>query len=215
MQLMKVLLLFLLISVVQVKGQELNSTKVAVQQINQLRNGILLVQLDSKQAEIFILKKQGKKEIAVTLEKEQYLKNKEICYAFNSYFDFCPVFYFYKAYANELRDQNFDKVVLLDETLEPAYKVDLSDENYWIAEWGFNTPNIAKCDLQPIDYKGFSGLFILDDNFVQLNPPFPFVVKERKFLWFKKDAFTMVEQWNDVLHTFLAVSQLSDSELEE
>lgn len=206
----KVLVLFLLISVVEVNGQEFNSTEIAVQQINQLRNGLLLVQLDSKQTEIFILKKQGRKAMAEALKKEQYLKNKEICYAFNSYFDFCPVFYFYKAYATELRNQNFDKVVVLDETLEPAYKVDLSDENYWISELGFNAPNVAKCDLQPIDYKGFSGLFILDNNFVQLNPPFPFAVKERKFLLFKKDAFTMVEQWNDVLHTFLAVSQLND-----
>jgi len=214
MQSIKVLLLFL-IGIIQANGQELNSTKIAIQQINQLRNGILLVQLDSKQTEIFILKKQGKKAMAEALEKEQYLNNKEICYAFNSYFDFCPVFYFYKAYATELRDKNFEKIVLLDETLEPAYKVDLSDENYWIAEWGFNTPNVAKCDLQPADYKGFSGLFILDDQFVQLNLPFPGAVKKRKFLWFKKDAFTMVEQWNDVLHTFLAVAQLDDSKLEE
>jgi len=209
MKWVKMLPLFFAIAI-QTNAQQLNVNELATQQINTLRNGILLVQLDSKQNEIYVLKQRGKKALADALEKEQYLKNKEICYAFNSYFDFCPVFYFFKAYAKELRTRNFEKVVLLNEALEPAYKVDLSDEPYFIAEWGYDMPGVAKCDIRPVDYKGFQGLFILSPNFVQLAPPFPFAINMRKFLWFKKDAFTIVEEWNDALHTFLAVQQLSN-----
>ncbi len=209
MHLLKIWLLFF-VTIFQVNAQSSDATELAVHQINQLRSGILLVQLDSKQQEIYLLKNRGKKALAETLEKEQYLKNKEICYAFNSYFDFCPVYYFYKAYAKELRDGNFSKVVLLDETLEPAYKVDLAEQPYYITEWGYHNPKVAKCDVRPIDHKGFRGLFILGSDFVELESPFPFFVKERKFLWLKKDAFTMVEEWNDALHTFLAVWQLND-----
>lgn len=201
--------LLLFITIIQTNAQQLDASATAVEQIHALRTGILLVQLDSKQNEIYVLKKSGKKVLAESLEKDQYLKNKEICYAFNSYFDFCPVFYFYKAYAKELRNGNFDKVVLLNENLEPAYKVDLKDELYLIAEWGHHIPELAKCDVKPTDHKGFRGLFMLNPNFVQLSSPFPFAVKERKFLWFKKDAFTMVEQWNDALHTFLAIEQVT------
>jgi len=200
--------LLIFVTFIKLDAQQLKANELAIQQINTLRESILLVQLDSRQNEIYLLKKSGKKTYAAALEKEQYLKNKEICYAFNSYFDFCPVFYFYKAYAKELRDQNFDKVVLLNENLEPAYKVDLTDERYFIAEWGHHAPDVAKCDIRSIDHKGFQGLFMLAPDFVQLQSPFPFAVKARKFLWFKKDAFTMIEQWNDVLHTYLAIEQL-------
>jgi len=205
-----VLGLIILVTTATAIAQDLNSNNLAGENIHALRNGILLVQLDSKQNEIYILKKAGKKRLADELEKKQYLKNKAICYAFNSYFDFCPVYYFYKAYADELYHQNFDKVVLLDEQLEPAYKVDLSDTKYYIAELGYHSPDVPKHNLQPMSYKGYSGLFILNDKFTQLTEPFPFAVKERKFLWIKKDAFTMVEQLNDALHTFLATLQLSE-----
>jgi len=163
--------LVLFTTIIQTSAQQLDVNAMAVQQINALRNGILLVQLDSKQNEIYVLKKNGKKALAETLEKDQYLKNKEVCYAFNSYFNFCPVFYFYKAYAKELRNENFDKVVILNENLEPAYKVDLRDEHYFIAEWGHHIPELAKCDVRPIDYKGFQGLFMLNPNFIQLRSP--------------------------------------------
>ena len=68
-------------------------------QINQLKNGALLLSLKTNKSKIAALKKIGKNNQAQDLEKKQSQLNKSIIAAFKTKFNFCPTYFFFSDYA--------------------------------------------------------------------------------------------------------------------
>jgi len=87
----------------------------ANEHIEKLRDGVLLVQLDSKYGEIYLLQKYLKQQMANDLKKEQSIRNKEIYLAFREEFDFSRIYFYYKSHNENLLNDNFDKVVFYNE----------------------------------------------------------------------------------------------------
>ena len=66
----------------------------AKKQINQLKDGALLVRLKTKKNTISALRKIGKSKLADEIEKKQSEYNLNIITAFKTNFDFCPTYFF-------------------------------------------------------------------------------------------------------------------------
>lgn len=164
--------------------------ELANQAIEQLREGVLLVQLDSKYGEIFVLQKYLKKQMANELKKAQKLRNKEICLAFKEEYDFSEVYFYYKSYNQFILNGNFDKIVFYNDKLEIDYDVDITAQPFYVATFEDN---------------GKLGLHIFDDKIEPLAKPFPNYEKEQRFIFFKRDAFEVVNSLNEKLHNFLAL----------
>jgi len=167
---------------------------IANEHIKQLRDGVLLVQLDSKYGEVYLLQKYLKQQMADDLKKEQNLRNKEIHLAFREEFDFSEVHFYYKFYTKDLLNGNFEKVIFYNDKLEIDYDFDVSAQPFYIAAFE--------------DY-GKLGLHIYDDKLQPLIKPFPNYEKERSFIFFKCDAFEVVNRWNEKLHNYLALFEFS------
>lgn len=164
-------------------------TTIANKHIEKLREGVLLVQLDSKYGEIFTLKKYLKQQMADDLKQQQQLRNKEICLAFREEFDFCEVYFYYKSFNKFLLDGNVSKVVFYNDKLEIDYDFDVTAEQFYIAAFeDFSKP----------------GLQVYNKELEPLTKPFPNYEKEHKFIFKKRDAFEVVNRWNEKLHNFLA-----------
>jgi len=169
---------------------KLEKIELANQAIEQLRDGVLLVELDSRYGEIFVLQKYLKQQMASDLKKEQYLRNKEICLAFKEEYDFSEVYFYYKAYKKFLLNDDFNKVVFYNDKLEIDYDFDITTQPFYVATFE--------------DY-GKLGLHIYDKQLQTIAKPFPNYEKEQRLIFFKRDAFEVVSSWNEKLHNFLAL----------
>jgi len=160
--------------------------------IEQLRDGVLLVQLDSKYGEIYVLQKYLKQQEANALKKEQGLRNKEVCLAFKEEFDFSEVYFYYKFHNEQLLSGDYEEVVFYNDKLEIDYDFDLTAQPFYIAAF------------EDIDR---TGLHIYDNKLQPLKKPFPLKEKEYRFIFIKQDAFEIVNSWNEKLHNYLAKYQ--------
>jgi len=162
---------------------------IANKHIEQLRNGVLLVALDSKYGEIYILQKYLKQQMADELKKEQSIRNKEIYLAFREEFEFSEVYFYYKSYNRYLLDGQYDKVVFYNNKLEIDYDFEPTAQAFYIAAFEDDSK---------------MGLHTYDNKMQALIKPFPNYESERKLIFFKKDAFEVVSSWNERLHNYLA-----------
>ncbi len=130
--------------------------------ITTLKNGALFVRLKTSQLKIDGLKKMGKEKEAEEIRVNQENTNKAIVAAFKGYFDFCPVYFFYSNYSNEVKEGNY-KGLIMDVNMETNSSFD--SKNYLIGE--FDESSNTQIDA----------FIIKDKNYVQLKKPFPFYVK--------------------------------------
>src|SRR3954470_23255626 len=66
-------------------------------QINQLKNGALLIRLHENKLLIDALKKRGQNDLATLKEQEAFALNKNIVRAITKYYDFSKVYFFYSS----------------------------------------------------------------------------------------------------------------------
>lgn len=171
-----------------------NRKEQSIEQINELRNGVLLVRLKTKENTISALKERGLDNKAKQIENELYETNKAIMDAFKSNFDFCKFYFFSSKYSVFLKNKQFDSVfyynseLVIDKNIRPLIT------KFYVAEYApieSDTSSYYK-STKPIRgengiekkdnyYKqgtyGFEALIIRSDGFVQLAKPFPYYVR--------------------------------------
>lgn len=82
-----------------------------------LKNGALLVRMQTKENSIKALRDGGNLEQANQVETKQQAFNKEVIAAFRSEFKFCPVYFFPSHYSENILGGNVSAVVFLNDSM--------------------------------------------------------------------------------------------------
>lgn len=166
-------------------------------QINELKDGALLVRLKTKKNSIAALQKIGKNEAAEKLELKQAAYNLNIVTSFKKYFTFCPTYFFYSDYSTNIKEREFDKVLFLNEKLQADSSIKFVYKTFLTADFGtieqdtvkyfanysmeqdknLGTQKVKTYNGGP-DF-GFDALIIRNDKFIQLRDPFPYFERTR------------------------------------
>ena len=162
-------------------------------QILQMKESVLLVRLKTAENKINALKKVGMDEKAEMVRSVQEFENKSIISAFNKYFNFCPVQFFFSNHSVDVKNRRFDGI-FLDDSLQVDASIKLDTNiRFMVADFSSIEQDTAKY-LSHYSYEtvgedvpkkvssyytsstefDFDALRILDHNFVQLNKPFPY-----------------------------------------
>lgn len=192
----------------------------AEEQITELKKGALLVELKTKALTINALRQKGKSAQADEIERNQQEFNRTIISAFKANYTFSPVYFFYSTYANDVKAKQFQKVVFLNDRLEPDTTVKVIGSTFLIAEFGTVQQDTAKYlsreSFEPSEnfslkkteqyhggpYFGYEALIIRNDQFVQLRDPFPYFVRTRDTYPKRKKVYKVVKVMNRKLDRF-------------
>jgi hypothetical protein len=190
------------------------------EQINQLKNGALLVRLKTNNNSIAALRKIGKIKQADEMQKKQAAYNLKIIRAFRKNFDFCSVYFFFSNYSTNISERLFNKVIFLNDSLVPDTSIKFTYKTFLTAEFGIIEEDTAKYysyasfesdssegrHLVSHYYggteMGFGALLIKSDKFIQLRRPFPYYVRTFDSLPVERSTDEVVKMMNKDLHTF-------------
>jgi hypothetical protein len=151
------------------------------QQIKELKSAVLLVRLKTNENSIQALQDKGQIETAERLRVSQAIENKKIIQAFKEQFHFCEVKFFFSNHSNQVRQKQYEQIFLNDSLeVDPSITMDKAAQ-FYIAEFGYieqvykgdssSTPNVVPSHIR------FFSLRMMDENFVQLEKPFPYYVR--------------------------------------
>ena len=189
-------------------------------QINQLKNGALLVRLKTNALALEALRKSGKEQQANALERNQAEINRNILEAFQGKFKFCSVYFFFSNYSEAVKNKTFDRVVFLNDNLQPDSTIKFTKGTFLVADFGVieqDTARYAENTLiipddnfsvkQSKTYYGgpsfgYEGLIIRSDALVQLRHPFPYFVRTYDSKLKKKVVNHAVRKMNKKLNHF-------------
>jgi len=189
-------------------------------QINELKNGALLISLKTKKLTITALRKTGRNTQADKLEKKQAQLNASIMAAFKSKFNFCPTYFCFSDYIIHAKERELDKVVFLNDSLKPDTNIKFVYRTFLVAEFGKVQQDTAKylshTTLEPDNNfsvsqvnhyyggpnPGFDALIISSDQLIQLRRPFPYYVRTRDAMPKKRVIDKAVSKMNKKLHKF-------------
>lgn len=165
----------------------------ASEHIEQLKNGVLLVRLRTQEAKVEALKEVQKVTLAEEIQKKQEAQNERIITAFDQYFDFCPVFFFYAKDSKLIKDRSFEGIIF-DAKKENISNTTLENKAFYIADFG----NIE----EPGVVTQLEGLSIRDSSFQQLQSPFPYAVSVNSFLAGENVEERTVQAFNAKLESY-------------
>lgn len=141
----------------------------AKERLENFKNGMLLVRLQTSSKQINALEERGKTEEAEEIRKDQYQENKETILAFRQIFSFCPVYFFYSDKSEAIRAKELAGVIF-DSELEVLTSTQGLPEYFLTGEFA-ETPNLK-----------IDGLVIMDEQMLPLEAPFPFYQREHTML---------------------------------
>ncbi|MFM2286636.1 MAG: hypothetical protein RLZZ543_2133 [Bacteroidota bacterium] len=192
----------------------------SIAQINQLKDGALLVRLHTKKNSIAALRKIGKDKLADEMEARQRNYNLQIVSAFKRNFNFCPTYFFFSDYSQSIRERRFDKVIFLSDSLVPDTTIRFNKANFLTAEFG----NIEQDTAKHISYYshepngnlsskrsenyyggpniGFGALVIKSDQLIHLRRPFPYYIRTFDSLPIRRSSSKTVKKMNKKLFKF-------------
>ena len=187
------LLLFGMNTIAQVDhliyGEEIamKRKEIASNALVNLRNGTLLVRLNTSSKQLELLQKMGLTEKLEEVKKEQQNENKSIVEAFQNQLTFTKqVYYFYSENTPEVIDGRFIGI-LLDTNLNPI-KESININYFLIADFN-RTENL-----------GIPALVIYDSSLNQMPPPFPYFTRTYESLpIFNRGHDRTVELFNEKL----------------
>lgn len=180
------LLLFILLAGIPVIAQ--NDYDTAKERLHNLKNGMLLVRLQTSEKKIDALMERGMLEEAEAAREEQYEENKETILAFSQIFDFCPVYFFYADKSEAIRDKDLAGNIF-NSDMEVLNNVSGLPEFFLTAEFA-ETPNLK-----------IDGVVIMDEQMLPLEAPFPFYQREHILMGLiSLSKGKMVERLNSRMH---------------
>jgi hypothetical protein len=173
----------------QFKNFNKRSKTVSFWQINELKEGAIVVRLRNNRLLIEELNKSGKKDLAKQKIMEQYAMNKNTMMAYLDHLDFCKVYFIYSNSSDSLMNGS-RKGIFLDTTLNINPEIELKEQFYLIAErdYGYNsTIGFVKEDSAHLVHENGTAVrmmaIVLKNKYThQLKAPFPYLVKEKNFM---------------------------------
>lgn len=188
---------------------------VAAWQINQLKEGALIVRLRTNQTLINALKKQGNEELALQKEVEQLAINRNTLFAYKHQFSFCKVYFIYSNNSDELLSTK-PSGIFLDSNLVIDPLITLNEKFYLIAERdyaynssiGFVKEDSAKYVSETGNPVKEMAVVIKNKYGHQLKAPFPYYVKDKTYAG-KNSAVKETVVYNGVTKTALVGKQFS------
>jgi len=162
----------------------------SINQINELKNGVLLVRLKTSENAIKYLEQQGKYEEAEQLFQQQKINNLEIINAFKQHFTFCPVYFFFNNQSQKILNSDFENV-FLTENLSIDSSIKLINPVYYFAEF-----DILETSDEASGGTGIEALIIKDKNLKQLSKPFPFYVRKNELMMGTRNIRSVVIMLN-------------------
>lgn len=158
----------------------------AVADILMLKEGALLVKLKTSENLINGFVRAGKQDEADKVKAEQEMTNKDIARAFSKHFNFCKVYFFYSGQSAAVKNGDLGQLLNTDLEIDSTF----NSVNYLIGEFG-------ESETTKID-----GFIMEDRNLVQLESPFPFLIRANKSGFISRTYAEMVIALNDELHDF-------------
>ena len=137
---------------------------IAKEQLHQMKNGVLLVRLFTREAEIDGLKSVGRTVEAQRIAEQQHLENRDIMLSFSQVFQFCPVFFFYSHHSEDIR--------------EGKYQGKIFDSSQRLVETSEIKGTVFTAEFSETSNTGIDGLIIMDDQLFPLEAPFPHYQRE-------------------------------------
>ncbi len=192
--------------------------------IQKLKDGVLLVRLQTREQSITALRQNGQEADAKQLETNQAIYNREIIKAFRSGFDYCPVLFFFSNYSDQVLTGNTDVVIFLNDSLQPDQSIKLEGRGFLIAEFGVLQQDTAVFFQDNYYYYGAEGreeqrsvsggadqklpaLRIMDERFLQLAYPFPYYARTYQDPPSVKKINKAVVKMNTLLKEYYAFSK--------
>lgn len=188
----------------QFKNFNKRSKTVSYWQINELKEGAIVVRLRNNRLLIEELRKSGKKDLAIQKIMEQYAMNKNTMMAYLDHFDFCKVYFIYSNSSDSLMNGS-RKGIFLDTSLNINPEIELKERFYLLAErdYGYNsTIGFVKEDSARLVRESGTAVrmmaIVLKNKYThQLKAPFPYLVKEKNFMDANLDfPMTVIENEN-------------------
>jgi len=158
--------------------------EVAKWQINQLKNGALVVRLHTNQKLIEGLKKRGESDLAAQKEHEQMAINKNIILAFTKYYTFSKVYFFFSQDSDSLL-KGKRKGIFVDSNLVIDPAIEMKETFYLMAEKdevynssiGFIPEDTAKYVKETGNISFYGASMVIKNKYGhQLKDPFPVYV---------------------------------------
>lgn len=163
---------------------------IALYQIESLKNGVLLVRLQTKQKAIDHFISIGNDDAANRVKQKQEDVNAQIISAFKKSYDFTNVYFFSSEYSNQVRAHKLDSVPFIDKHIVDKRNRDPTNMTFLTAELTTLEADTATARFNSYDYDGkekgsasvssnmgISALIFKSDQFVQLSDPFPYYVR--------------------------------------
>jgi len=175
-------------------SQRRQTRMIMKQQIKQLSNGVLLVRLKTKENSIAALNENGRHPLANQIKNKQQKFNKEVIAAFKNNFTFRPAYFFFSNYSENILSGQMNKIIFLNDSLQPDSAIKLSNTEFLTAEIGCLEQDTTMHFSSYYYYRGenglekrsayyggpdmgFSVLKIMSDQLIQLKRPFPYYVR--------------------------------------
>jgi hypothetical protein len=162
---------------------------IAAWQINELKQGAIVVRLKTNKALIDELKKQGKDKLALEKQKEQYAINMNTIHAYKDKFDFCKV-YFIMSNSSDSLLNGVRSGIFLDTNMNVDPTITMNEKFYLLAErdYGYNSSigfvkeDSARKVVETGNPVKEMAVVLKNKYGHQLKGPFPYFVKEKNFL---------------------------------
>lgn len=161
---------------------------IAAWQINELKKGALLVRLKTNQKVIEALRKQGKEDLALKKEVEQFAIDRNTVLAYKHNFNFCKVYFVY-SHSTDTLLKGARQNIFLDSNLIVDPSIIMAEKFYLIAErdYAYNS-SIGFVKEDSAKYVSEHGnpvkemAVVVKNKFGhQLKAPFPYYVKDKTY----------------------------------
>lgn len=171
--------------------------------ITDLKDGALYVRLFSRSKAIELYLKNGQDNIAERIMQEQFEENRAIMQAFNEYFTFCDVYFFYSDDSKAVAAG--EPGLFLNAKLKRDTSIHSNSSFFMVAEFGplkkesFVIPGDEPKNQAPAGgYAIERALVMMDSTFMQMPPPFPYYINAV----FEKQITKQVSRLNERLKAF-------------
>ena len=169
-------------------------------EIQTLKNNALLVRLHTADHIIEALEKRNLHKEAEEARERVKKGNIRTVNAFKNNYTFSKVYFFQSGESNNLKNKNFDEVVLVDADGNTVQDRSFLKAGYLVATFGVvYHDQLFYTDSSDVKYsvagvQGTPGLVVMDRDYIQLNKPFPFKVAVPFSTEFKEGAVSVLNK---------------------
>ncbi|MCE3227686.1 MAG: hypothetical protein K0S32_2237 [Bacteroidetes bacterium] len=162
---------------------------VAAWQVNELKQGALVVRLKTNKTLLDELNKQGKTVLALEKQKEQHAINMNTIAAYKDKFTFCKVYFIFSNSSDSLLN-GARSGIFVDSTLKVDPSITMNEKFYLLAErdYGYNSSigfvpeDSARKVIEVGNPVKEMAIVVKNKYGHQLKGPFPYFVKEKNFM---------------------------------